>query len=112
MKEDRGERMDEKSEIRLASISRKSVKDLDEDDRAFLRARRSYLSEVQLKAFASVLSDVKTSSDGESETKPLSKMNKSELLALAHSVGIEISEDMTNEELRGRLQSTPRTPGE
>jgi hypothetical protein len=47
--------MDELSQKRLAEITAKSPADLTEDDAAFLRARRSYLSKEQCAVFAAAL---------------------------------------------------------
>jgi hypothetical protein len=47
--------MDEQSQKQLAEITAKSPADLTEADAAFLRARRSYLTEEQRVTFAAAL---------------------------------------------------------
>ena len=47
--------MDEQSQKQLAEITAKSAGDLTEADAAFLRARRTYLSEEQCAVFADAL---------------------------------------------------------
>jgi|GEM_PF-5904743 len=47
--------MDSLSEARLAEITAKSVLDLTDDDKAFMRARASYLTGDQREMFAEVL---------------------------------------------------------
>ncbi len=47
--------MEAESRVVFDAIVSKKLVDLTEEDKAFLRARRSYLSESELKAFESVL---------------------------------------------------------
>lgn len=44
-----------------------------------------------------------TAEEDESEGKPISRMNKAELLAQAAELGLDVSEDATNAELRDLL---------
>lgn len=53
--------MDEQSQKQLAEITAKSPADLTEADAAFLRARRSYLTEEQCAVFADALRGVEPS---------------------------------------------------
>ena len=58
--------MDQLSQTRLAEITAKSPGDLTEADAAFLRARRSYLSEEQCAVFADALRAAEPSEAAES----------------------------------------------
>lgn len=78
--------MDQLSQTRLAEITAKSPADLTEADAAFLRARRSYLTEEQCAVFADVLADVEDASKG-----PYDDLSMSELRRIAGERKVEVA---------------------
>lgn len=122
--------MDKGSELILDLILKKSEGQVTEEDRAFLRARRGYVTEGELKRLgildeeAPVSAGVATAPVTEpvapavsapvapvspvvTETvasKPVSQMNKEELLALAVSRGVAVPEGATNAQLKALLK--------
>jgi hypothetical protein len=75
--------MDELSKTRLAEITAKSQADLTEADAAFLRARRSYLTEEQCAVYADALRGVELTeaaaaapAEDQSESAPKKKAPK------------------------------------
>jgi hypothetical protein len=66
--------MDEQSKAALAEITAKEPAALTESDVAFLRARRSYLTERELDVFAEVLAEV----EGEKTDEAPKKVKKGE----------------------------------
>lgn len=122
--------MDKGSELILELILKKSEGQVTEEDRAFLRARRGYVPEGELKRLG-ILDDEAPVSAGEATapvtepvapavsapvtpvapvatepaaTKPVSQMNKEELLALAASRGVTVPEGATNAQLKALLK--------
>ncbi len=82
--------MDELSAKRLGELVSKEPAALNEDEVAFLRARRSYLNEEQLAVFDEVLG-------GENAERPLERFSKVELQQLADSLGVDSSDLNKNE---------------
>lgn len=80
-----------------------------EEDIAFARARRSYLSDEQLKnitgkTFAEI--EVEVAGDNEApKSQDLSKLKKDDLIALAVSKGLEITGDETKDVLIEKLNA-------
>jgi len=124
--------MDKGSELILDLILKKSEGQVTEEDRAFLRARRGYVPEGELKRLG-ILDDEAPVSAGEATapvtepvapavvpevavaapvapvaetpaSKPVSQMNKEELLALAASRGVAVPEGATNAQLKALLK--------
>lgn len=122
--------MDKGSELILDLILKKSEGQITEEDRIFLRARRSYVPAGELARLGVVVDDEATSA-GEATapvtepvapavsapvapvapvvtepvaTKPVSQMNKEELLALAASRGVTVPEGAANAQLKALLK--------
>jgi len=123
--------MDKGSELILDLILKKSEGQVTEEDRAFLRARRGYVPEGELKRLgildeeAPVNAGVATAPvttepvapavtapvapaapvvAQSAAAKPVSQMNKEELLALAASRGVAVPEGATNAQLKALLK--------
>jgi hypothetical protein len=81
--------MDKGSELILAEILKKTQGEITDYDRQFLRARRSYVSTAELERLGVTLEEeVKAE-------KPLSQMNKGELLAKAAEMGVQVPDGAT-----------------
>lgn len=97
----------------LDLILAKTPGQVTEEDKSFLLARRSYVSSQEFERLGLNLAELLAKLDGVSqeaqgeevaEKKPLSKMNKEELLAEAASRGIAVPEGATNEAMRSLLK--------
>lgn len=84
--------MDVDSQAIFDAITAKPAAMLSAEEVAFLRARRSYLSEADRKAFSEILEE-------KEQSKPISKMNKEELLAEAEKQGVEVPEGASKTKL-------------
>lgn len=76
----------------LTQYSRKPVESLRVDEKAFIQARRSYLSEEQEKRWADVLTEKLPRPDGqvnEEEEKVIAEMTRKELERQAEIVGVD-----------------------
>lgn len=76
----------------LTQYSRKPVESLRVDEKAFIQARRSYLSEEQQKRWADVLTEKLPRPDGqanEEEEKAIAEMTRKELERQAEIVGVD-----------------------
>jgi len=93
--------MDPKSQETFDRIVSLDPESLTDQDRDFLRARRSYLTPAQEKAFAGVLD---SEGDAPSE-KPLAKMNLAELTAKAKELGVEVAEGATKAEVKEAIEA-------
>lgn len=122
--------MDKGSELILELILKKSEGQITEEDRAFLRARRGYVPEGELKrlgildgevpigageatapvtepvapAVSAPVAPVAPVATEPAAAKPVSQMNKEELLALAASRGVAVPEGATNAQLKALLK--------
>lgn len=123
--------LDKGSELILDLILKKSEGQVTEEDRVFLRARRSYVPESELRRLGVDVEERVPVSAGEETapvtepvapavsapvapvapvatepvaTKPVSQMNKEELLALAASRGVAVPEGATNAQLKALLK--------
>lgn len=125
--------MDKGSELILDLILKKSEGQVTEEDRMFLRARRGYVPEGELKRLGildeeapvsagvatapvttepvapAVVPEVAVAAPAAPVTetpasKPVSQMNKEELLALAASRGVAVPEGATNAQLKALLK--------
>lgn len=111
--------MDQKSRARLDTLLSKEIGSLTENDRAFLRARQSYLNPLQKREYASVIESapVNPDSEGSSQTteasdvntkkKHISQMNRAELMLEAESVGVaaQVKPEMTNRDIIVLIES-------
>jgi hypothetical protein len=77
--------MDLNSRIEFERILALGPDSISESEIAFLRARRSYLTEEQKAVFAAVL-DAEESGEAE---KPLAEMNRRELAKIAKGLGVD-----------------------
>lgn len=114
--------MDQGTKKILEFILGKNEGQITDEDRAFLLARRSYVSSQDFERLGINLSEELAKRESGSETKsekevpkevsdvaskkkePLSKMNKEELLAEAKARGVDVPEGSTNDEIRSLLQ--------
>lgn len=121
--------MDKGSELILDLILKKSEGQITEEDRIFLRARRSYVPESELRRLGAFVEEPVPVSASEASApvvtepvapvvtapvapvaeetaseKPVAKMNKEELLALAVSRGVAVPEGATNAQLKALLK--------
>lgn len=83
---------------RLRSITKKSYAELIPEDKAFLRARMSYLTAGQRAEYEEILND-DPDLNQEQKPKELSRMTRPELEALALSLDIEDPEAYANSSL-------------
>jgi len=85
--------MDPKSQETLDNILTKSLEALTEDDKAFLRARRSYLNKSQIETYEDVLSEVpapKEEVEPEvSDAQPPSYLSTKDLKVKAEELGVD-----------------------
>ena len=104
--------MDKGTQKILEFILAKNEGQVTDEDKAFLLARRSYVSSQDFERLG-INIDVElakrdgakeTSKEADAEKKPLSKMTKPELLAEAASRGIAVPEDATNDAIRELLK--------
>ena len=104
--------MDKGTQKILEFILAKNEGQVTDEDKAFLLARRSYVSSQDFERLG-INVDVElakrdgakeTSKEADAEKKPLSKMTKPELLAEAASRGISVPEDATNDAIRELLK--------
>ena len=104
--------MDKGTQKILEFILAKNEGQVTDEDKAFLLARRSYVSSQDFERLG-INVDVElakrdgakeTSKEADAEKKPLSKMTKPELLAEAASRGIAVPEDATNDAIRELLK--------
>ena len=110
--------MDKGTQKILEFILAKNEGQVTDEDKAFLLARRSYVSSQDFERLG-INVDVelakregKKESEGSGETsyesgetkKPLSKMTKPELLAEAASRGVAVPDDATNDAIRELLK--------
>jgi hypothetical protein len=128
--------MDEQSKRMLEKIVAKEVSSLSDADKAFLRARRSYLSPLEEKRFAEVLKDKKQEKqDGEgvapennasqnpgqtgagevqdqdANPKPYVRMNKGELQKACQERGIVFDGEAKNKDLVALLEAVDKEQG-
>ena len=98
--------MDEQSKAVLAEITAKEPAALTESDVAFLRARRSYLTERELDVFAEVIGQPaeEAKADEAPKAKPFKKMNRAELEAELASREITFVAEAKNPELVALLE--------
>lgn len=105
--------MDQGSKMILDLILAKTPGQITEEDVNFLLARRSYVSSQDFERLGLSLPELLAKRDGgspkvetgeQAEKKPLSKMNKEELIAEAASRGIAVPEGATNEAMRSLLK--------
>ena len=93
--------MDEKSREMLSEILAKPISAMSDGEKAIIRARRSYLTEAQVRDLESVLeTEVKV------EKVDYSKLKKAELLAIAEEKGIVVSEDANKADIIGLIEET------
>ena len=105
--------MDKWTQKILEFILAKNEGQVTDEDKAFLLARRSYVSSqdferlgINVDVELAKREGAKETDEGEvnTEKKPLSKMTKPELLAEAASRGIAVPEDATNDAIRELLK--------
>lgn len=90
--------MDQESKKILDGILAKEVSALDENEKGFLRARRSYLSASELEKYSDVLK-VEEAEETENEKVDYSKMTKAELEKVCVKRKLEIPEDAKKADL-------------
>lgn len=101
---------DQKIQKRLHTITRKNVEQLSADDKAFLKARASYLSRADREVYADIIAADYSGQPVESKEpklveKPLKKMNRSELEVKALELGLDnLEQYQTNQELIDAIQ--------
>lgn len=90
------------------AIFKKSHQFLTVEDKRFLQARRSYLTDAQVKEYDAELSEKLPRPDGKEEEKTLDDMTRKELEAMATQEGIENPEDKkiykTNADLQNAIK--------
>ena len=105
--------MDKGTQKILEFILAKNEGQVTDEDKAFLLARRSYVSSQDFERLGINIEEElakregnqESTQDGETpEKKPLSKMTKAELLAEAASRGVAVPEDATNDAIRELLK--------
>ncbi len=94
--------MDPHSQARFEKLVKVRVSSLKKEDIAFIRARRSYLSEAQAVAFASILEEEKAD-----DQKPVDygKMKKADLLNECEKLGIVVPEGSTNPAIAALIEA-------
>lgn len=90
--------MDQESKKILDGILAKEVSALDENEKGFLRARRSYLSNADKERYADVLK-VEETEEPENEKVDYSKMTKAELEKVCAKRKLEVPEDAKKADL-------------
>jgi len=103
--------MDKGTQKILEFILAKNEGQVTDEDKAFLLARRSYVSSqdferlgIDVDAELANREGAKDSEESGETKKPLSKMTKAELLAEAASRGVAVPEDATNDAIRELLK--------
>tara|TARA_B100000508_G_scaffold138892_1_gene135840 strand:+ start:203 stop:505 length:303 start_codon:yes stop_codon:yes gene_type:complete len=92
--------LDTQSKETLEVILAKDKTSLTEDERRFLRARRSYLNDEQTERFAKILGD-----EGEGDaTDGLDALKKDELVALAEANEVSLEGATTNADRVAKLR--------
>lgn len=92
--------MDKLSEEMLAKICAKDVHELTKEDKAFLRARRSYLSYDQERKFKEALDE---KPEAEVEEAPAEKLNRPALMKEAKAMGLTVTKEMTAPQIKGMI---------
>lgn len=89
--------MDQKAQAYLASLVTKDVAELNDYQKAFLRARRSYLTDEQTEKFASVLNDKPAKENKLEEYQALTKQAKELKLAIPKGTKLDDLRTMVSE---------------
>jgi hypothetical protein len=86
--------MDQGSKLILEKILAKTPGEITETDKEFLRARRSYVSHADLERLGAIPEEPVNTKE-----KPLSQMNKTELIAKAAEMGVQVPDGAKNKEI-------------
>ena len=97
---------DEKLEDALYEITKKEPAALNKDEKAFLRARRTYLTKEQKETFKEVLNEKPEPKDGETGNDPvaeLAKKQRKDLDKLAEEMGLNPKDYQNKDEIAAAI---------